>query len=75
MSGPRFGATGRFPRGRLSPHDEGELRLGIADDGRGCVRIEFGTPVAWIALSYSEAVTFARLILKNAGAKKVEIEL
>ena len=71
-----IGATGDFPQGQLSDDDQGGIRMGIAYDRlNGIVRIEFGKPVAWLGLPPPEAVAFARLILKNAGAKKIEIEL
>ncbi len=71
-----LGATGNFPHGKLNKHDEGELRLAVAwDNEAGLVRIEFGKPVAWLGLYPPEAIEFARLILKHAGARKIEIKL
>jgi hypothetical protein len=69
-----LGATGRFPQGRVSDDDEGELTLGVAfDPVDGIVRIEFGKPVAWLGLPRDNAVAFARAILRRAGAKTVEV--
>jgi hypothetical protein len=71
-----LGATGRFPEGKLNDDDEGELRLGVAYDKLdGIVRIEFGKPVAWVGLPPSQAIEFARVILKHAGATHIEITL
>lgn len=71
-----FGATGKFPYGKLNDDDEGELTLGVAYDKLdGVVRIEFGTPVAWIGLTPPQAIEFAKALLTNAGVKKIEIEL
>jgi hypothetical protein len=71
-----FGATGTFPQGHLNDDDQGALKLGIAYDKLdGIVRIEFGKPVAWLGLPPPQAIEFAKLLLKNAGAKKVEIEI
>ena len=70
----KLGATGQFPRGKLDPSDEGELRLKVASDGP-IVRIEFGKPVAWLGLYQPEAIELARLILKHAGVTKIEIEI
>jgi hypothetical protein len=64
---PKFGATGRFPRGKLNEDDEGELALGIArDPDTGHVHIRFGSPVAWFALPPEEAIEFAQAILRKA---------
>jgi hypothetical protein len=69
-----LGATGKFPQGQLSDDDEGELCLGISyDDLNGIVRVDFGKPVAWLGLPPPQAIEFALLILKKAGAQHVEI--
>jgi hypothetical protein len=71
-----FGATGEFPQGKLDDTDEGALKIGVAYDKlNGIVRVEFGKPTAWIGLPPPEAIQFAQLLLRHAGAKKVEIEL
>ncbi len=70
----RFGATGRFPQGMLNAYDEGELRFGVAHDAKGLVHVNFGKPVAWFAMDPKTAILLAKLIAKEAGAKKVEIE-
>ncbi len=71
-----LGATGKFPQGKLQDDDEGELRMAIAYDKlNGIVRVEFGKPVAWLGLPPPEAIQFARLLLRHAGAKKIEIEI
>jgi hypothetical protein len=71
-----LGATGLHPDGVLNDHDEGELKFGIARDPvDGLVHVNFGKPVAWFAFPPQDAIGLARLLLKHAGAKKVEIEL
>ena len=70
-----IGATGKYPDGSMGPHDEGELQFGVARDSRGNVHVNFGKDVSWFALPPATAVALARLLLKHAGAKKVEIEL
>lgn len=71
-----FGATGEFPQGKLNDHDEGAIKIGVAYDRlNGIVHVEFGKPVAWLGLPPPEAVEFAKLILKNAGAKKIEVSM
>lgn len=45
-----LGATGKFPRGKARPGDEGELRAAVAVRG-ATVMIDFGKPIAWLAMS------------------------
>jgi hypothetical protein len=71
---PTFGATGEFPRGKLDPTDNGEITLGVAfDPEANLVRIEFGTPVAWLAMDRNQAIALARSILLKAGIRKIEL--
>ena len=71
-----FGATGKFPEGKVSDSDEGELRLGVArDELNGIVQVNFGKPVAWLGMSPPDAIDFAKAILKAAGAKRIEVTL
>lgn len=70
-----FGPTGKFPRGKLGPDDDGELQFGVAHDSRGTVIINFGKPVEWVGMPATTAITMARALLKHAGVKKVEIEI
>ena len=71
-----FGATGEFPQGKLNDTDEGALRLGVAYDKLdGIVRVDFGKPVAWLGLPPPEAIQFAKLLLKNAGVRKVTLDI
>ena len=67
------GPTGKFPDGKLYPGDKGELCMGIAHDSEGRVHFNFGTEISWFALDQVGAIEYARLILRHAGAKKVEI--
>lgn len=71
----KIGATGKFPAGKLGPHDEGELQFGVARDSAGMVHVNFGKDVSWFAMPADAAINFARSLLKAAGARKVEIEL
>jgi hypothetical protein len=70
-----LGATRHFPEGMLNPDDEGELRFGVAHDDKGLVHMNFGKPVTWFALHPEQAIELAKLILRHAGARKVEITL
>lgn len=72
----KLGADGTFPMGKINDDDQGALKLGVAYDRlNGVVQIDFGKPVAWLAFPPEQAVQFARLILKNAGARRIEVEL
>jgi hypothetical protein len=68
----KLGATGRYPLGRLSPEDEGELNIAVFLI-KGNVRIEFGKPVAWMSMPAKRAKEFAELIMRHAS-KLEEIE-
>lgn len=70
-----IGPTGKYPRGSLGPTDQGALSVGVASDTKGNVILNFGTEVSWIGMPPEQAVEFAKLILRHAGAKKVEVTL
>ena len=70
----KFGPTGRHPRGKLVDHDEGELSMGVAHDKDGYVHINFGSPVKALAMPPEQAINLAKLLLKHAGASKVEVQ-
>lgn len=62
------GATGRFPQGKASSDDEGELVLGVAADHRQqLVQLDFGKPVKWLGLGKQEALGLAAAIAKKAA--------
>lgn len=62
-----FGPTGRFPRGKLEKHDEGELQMGIAIDPReGIIKVIFGKPVVWLGLDADTAEALANNLLEKA---------
>jgi len=60
-----LGPTGEFPNGKLRSTDEGELQLAIGTV-EGLVRVEFGTPVAWLAMSPNDARNLARSLIQMA---------
>jgi hypothetical protein len=63
---PVLGPTGQFPQGKDYSDDEGELQLGIAHDQDNVI-INYGKPVAWLAMPPKEARQFAELILHHAS--------
>lgn len=60
-----FGATGKFPEGKLSDNDEGEIRFGVTNY-RGKVLIDFGKPVQSIGFTPAQARQIAATLLKHA---------
>lgn len=68
------GATGKFPYGKLDETDEGELNVAFARDDAGNLRINFGKPVAWIAMPHQVAVGFAMMILKHCGVRALVLD-
>jgi hypothetical protein len=64
--GLKLGATGTFPKGKLDETDEGALTFAVARDGDN-VRIDFGTPVAWLVCPLETAIDFAKALLSASG--------
>ena len=64
----KAGPTGRFPKGKIHPDDEGELAIGLAiDEEKGVVVVEFGVPTDWFAMYPEEATSFADDLLNKAN--------
>ena len=62
-----YGATGKFPGGKLDETDEGELRFGVGHDAAtGKVVINFGKSVSWLATDAEQAFALAESIRKHA---------
>lgn len=65
---PPFGPTGRFPQGRYTKHDEGEIAFGVAADKKaGKVVIDFGQPTAWIGMDADQADALAESLRSKAA--------
>ncbi len=63
----QFGATNKYPEGKLNETDEGEIQLGVTHDPKiGKVIINFGKPVAWIGFSGAQAMDLARSLEDHA---------
>lgn len=71
MSVVVLGPTGEYPEGKVSPEDEGELTLAIGAVA-GAVRIELGTPVAWLAMSPDDARRMAASLVHMAARAEGE---
>lgn len=65
VAGKLLGATGRFPRGKARPDDEGELRSVITKREDGKIFIDYGKPVSWLALDRNQALELALILLKH----------
>jgi len=60
-----LGATNQFPQGKLTPEDEGEIRIAIGQkDGK--VVVDFGKPIAWVGFDPEQAESFADTIRDHA---------
>lgn len=63
----QLGGTGEYPQGKLTPGDEGEIRIAIGvKDGK--VMIDFGKQVVWIGFDPSQAVAPAESLIAKAKA-------
>ena len=71
----KLGATGEYPNGALGPHDEGAINIGVTHDSKGTVILNFGKEVSWIGMPPEQAIQFASLIMRHAGARQVDIKL
>jgi hypothetical protein len=65
------GPTDDYPDGKLNEHDEGGLMMAISVEN-GNVRLDFGKPVAWLALDPNRALAFAAAITGTAMRAKRE---
>lgn len=63
--GVKLGATGKFPEGKLTESDEGEIAFGITHKN-GKVVVSFGKPVAWVGFGPAQATELAGLLRKYA---------
>lgn len=60
-----LGATHNFPDGKLTPHDDGEIKFAIGYY-KGNVVINFNTPVVWLGMLPEQAKQLAELLLRYA---------
>lgn len=60
-----LGKTNQFPRGKIHPTDEGEIKfaVGTQDDK---VIIHFGTPTAWLGMYREQAIELGKIIIEKA---------
>lgn len=60
-----LGATGKFPEGKLTPEDQGEIMTGITTV-EGKVVVNFGKQIAWIGFTRNQALEFGNLLISKA---------
>lgn len=60
-----FGATGKFPEGKLVEHDEGEIQFGIWIEHNKVV-MDFGKSVRWIGMSKEQARELGESLIKES---------
>jgi hypothetical protein len=72
---PQLGATGTFSQGSLGPHDDGDIKMAVAHDSKGLVHMNFGKDISWFAVPPEQAIELGKLLMRHAGAKKIEITL
>jgi hypothetical protein len=68
----QLGATGKFPLGKLTPEDEGEINIGITHTepkggALGKVIIDFGKPTTWVGFTAKQAHEIAHTLLEHAA--------
>ena len=61
-----LGPTGRFPEGRLTENDEGEIRLAVGTF-KGTVTMNFGVPIASLGLTPKQARGVALALRQHAN--------
>lgn len=63
------GATGRFPHGKVSTDDQGELAMAVGSDPlKGVVFIDFGKDTRWIGFEPSQVDALCELLQKHKRA-------
>ena len=61
-----IGPTGEFPEGKLTPMDQGEIRIAIGVE-KNKVVMHFGKEVAWIGFNRKQAIQIAGLLIDHAA--------
>ena len=62
----QLGATGRFPLGKLTPDDEGEIQFAVAADPQTkTVILDFGKPIVWLGLPRGDAKKLAEMLMEK----------
>ena len=70
---PKPGPTGEFPAGKMTDEDEGAIAIKVASHATGNVVIEFGKPVAWIAMPPAMARQLAASLMAQARISEAAV--
>lgn len=60
----KLGPTGKFPEGKLTPDDKGELQFAIYRS-QGKVIVNFGKEVEWFGLNAGQAIELGKVLMKH----------
>ena len=61
-----IGATGNYPKGKLTKADEGEIQFMVGAKNDKVV-LQFGTPVAWMGMTPEHAIDLGELLIQKAA--------
>lgn len=63
----KLGATGKYPAGKLTAKDAGEIRfsIGRSMDGKKVV-MNFGKSIRWVAMERNQAIDVGKALIKSA---------
>lgn len=57
----------KWPNGRLSADDDGELQIKVGSDNeKEVVALEFAEDAKWVAMTPQQAIGLAELLIKHA---------
>lgn len=62
----KLGATGEFPKGKMHPEDEGQIKLGVTVRGNK-VLLMFGKPITWLGMDPEDARKIALALMECAA--------
>ena len=66
-----IGPTGKFPEGKLTSHDEGEIGFAVFHkDGK--VIIDFGSQVSWLGMNPNQAIEIGNSLIKHGRKARKE---
>jgi hypothetical protein len=64
----------KYPDGKLSPTDQGELEFKLQLIGDGRIILDWGKPVQWIAFNPSEARAIAAGLNRKAAEAEEQLK-
>lgn len=61
-----LGSTGKFPEGKLSADDEGEIKIAIVIKDSKII-MDFGKPVAWFGFTKRQAKDLGQFLINKSN--------